>query len=174
MPALQCAADLRDLTFAEHLVVWAVRVTASGRRDCPIVKAAFADACQPVGAEALNAFVVFVCELARQGRRRILLAPAGCFSVTPDEMSIIAVFAAAQERAHDRLDAHMTWLVGASPQPPLAAAAGLVAEALGYNDHVLRPPFAAAPSEPLRRSAQFSSAPRNWQTPAQPACDTWL
>ncbi|MDR3507161.1 MAG: hypothetical protein P4L64_04605, partial [Caulobacteraceae bacterium] len=68
------------------------------------------------------------------------LAAPGCFCVTHDELALVALFAAAQEGAHERLDAHLTWLLGARPERPLAAAASLVAQALDFNGHLIRPP----------------------------------
>ena len=73
------------------------------------------------------------------------LAPPGCLTLTRDEQLILAVFSAAQEGAHDRLEAHLTWLMGGAPRPPLAAAAAVVAQALEFNGHVIPAPLVEPP-----------------------------
>ena len=138
-------ADIRELTFGAHFVVWAFRALALGRNDNPVVARTFEDACSPVAEESRNAFIVFVRELQRLGRRRVRLAPPGCLTLTRDEHLILAVFSAAQEGAHDRLEAHLTWLMGGAPRPPLAAAAAVVAQALEFNGHVIPAPLVEPP-----------------------------
>ncbi|MBQ1542402.1 MAG: hypothetical protein IIZ63_10400 [Caulobacteraceae bacterium] len=138
-------ADIRELTFGAHFVVWAFRALALGRNDNPVVARTFEDACSPVAEESRNAFIVFVRELQRLGRRRVRLAPPGCLTLTRDEQLILAVFSAAQEGAHDRLEAHLTWLMGGAPRPPLAAAAAVVAQALEFNGHVIPAPLVEPP-----------------------------
>ena len=150
-------ADIRELTFGAHFVVWAFRALALGRNDNPVVARTFEDACSPVAEESRNAFIVFVRELQRLGRRRVRLAPPGCLTLTRDEQLILAVFSAAAagspttiraancRRAHDRLEAHLTWLMGGAPRPPLAAAAAVVAQALEFNGHVIPAPLVEPP-----------------------------
>ena len=138
-------ADIRELTFGAHFVVWAFRALALGRNDNPVVARTFEDACSPVAEESRNAFIVFVRELQRLGRRRVRLAPPGCLTLTRDEQLILAVFSAAQEGGHDRLEAHLTWLMGGAPRPPLAAAAAVVAQALEFNGHVIPAPLVEPP-----------------------------
>lgn len=139
-------ADIRELTWGAHFMIWAFRTVALGRGDSVVLQKAFEDACSPVGQESLNAFVVFVRELSRQGRRRIKLAPPGCTSLTRDEQSILALFAAAQEGAHDRLRAHLAWLAAGVPAAPLPAAAAMVAQALEFNGHIIPAPQMIVPA----------------------------
>jgi hypothetical protein len=140
-------ADIRALTFGEHLVVWGFRAFVIGRGECPVVQRAFEEACAPMGREALNAYAVFVQQLAYRGRRKIIVARPGCFGLTTDEQLVLALFAAAQAGAHDRLEAHLTWLLARLPVPPLAAAVGLIAQALAFNGHGLRE-IAVEPARP--------------------------
>jgi hypothetical protein len=142
------AADIRDLTHAEHAIVWAFRVTAMGRSACPMVDRVFRDLAGPVAAEAKASFTVFVEELRRQGRRTVTLAPPGMLTMTRDEQLIVAVFAAAQVGDYQRLDAHLTWLLGRSPQAPFAAAACLVADAFSMTGAELRQPDMVPPAAP--------------------------
>lgn len=142
-PALP--ADLRDLGYGEHLVVWGFRALASGRGDCPVVTREFRQACAHLAAGTRAALAVFVRQLALQGRRPVALAPPGCLTLTRDEQVVVAVFAAAQAQDQPRLDAHLTWLLARPPGPPFAAAASAVAQALALNGHSLRLAPVAAP-----------------------------
>ncbi len=133
---------LGDLTRGEHMLLWAFRAEAFGAGQCHLVRRQFEQACGPVGAEALNALVVFVRELARRGKRRIGICAPGSYRLSRDEQLILAVFAAAQAEQYDRMAAHLAWLVGAEPAPAFPAAACLVADALALNGLILRLPDA--------------------------------
>lgn len=144
-PALP--SDLRELAHGEHLIVWSFRAFAAGRIDCPIVARAYRDACGPMADAARAAFTVFGQQLAVQGRRPVVLAPAGRLTLTRDEQLLLAVFAAAQDDDEPRCTAHLTWLLGRRPGPPFVACARVVAHALACHDHRLRTARDAAPVE---------------------------
>ena len=142
-PALPC--DLRDLAHGEHLLVWSFRAYAAGRIDCPVVARVWRDACGPLADAARAAFTVFGQQLAVQGRRPVVLAPAGRLTLTRDEQLLLAIFAAAQTGDEARCEAHLTWLLGRRAGPPFVACARVVAHALACHDHRLRlAPEAAA------------------------------
>lgn len=143
-PALP--ADLRELGYGEHLVVWGFRAVVSGRGECPVVAREFKAACGELAGEARGALTVFVQQLAAQGRRAVCLAPPGCLTLTRDEQLLTAVFAAAQADDEARLSAHLSWLLAGPASPPFAAAARVVAQALALSGHRLR--LAAAPPPP--------------------------
>jgi len=154
-PALPC--DLRDLAHGEHLVVWSFRTFAAGRIDGPVAARVWRDACGPLADAARAAVTVFGQQLAVQGRRAVVLAPAGRLTLTRDEQLMLAVFAAAQADDERRCDAHLTWLLGRRPEPPFVACARLVAHALAGRDHRLR----LAPATVVaHRSAPEVPAPR--------------
>lgn len=133
-------ARLDELSQGEHMLVWAFRTLAIGAHDCGLVRRQFEDACGPVGVEALAALTVFVGDLGRTGRRRIVLAAPGSMRLTRDEQLILALFAAAQAEDYARLEAHLAWLLAGEPRPPFAAAACLTAQALGMSGYLLRLP----------------------------------
>jgi hypothetical protein len=141
-PAADAPALLGDLTRGEHMLLWAFRAEVCSAGDGGIVRRQFEQACGVVGGEALNALIVFVRELARRGRRRIGLRPPGAYRLSRDEQLVLAVFAAAQAQDYARMEAHLTWLVGADPAPPFAAIACLVGDAFALNGLVLRVPEA--------------------------------
>ena len=153
-------ADLRGLTYGEHLLVWGVRAIVSGRGDCPVVAREFREACAEGAAGAKAALSAFVQQLAVVGRRSVSLCPPGCLGLTRDEQLLLAAFAAAQADEPVRLDAHLAFLVARPAPPSLAAAAISVAEALGRRGHRLRfaEPSARPEPEDARPALMMASA----------------
>lgn len=149
--------SLADLTFGERLLVWSLRHVAGGRPACPAMVGAFADACGAVAADACHAFVWFVRECARLGRRDIRIGTAGS-GLTADERLFLEIFAAAQAQELVRLRAHLAWLLGgARNTEALEAATLVVAMALAIHGHRLPLPAAPTPrapaeATPLRRA----------------------
>lgn len=74
-------ADVRELTQAEHLVLFGFRATALGHGDCPVLHRTFHGF---IGAEAegaLCSLLVFVRVIGGAGRRRVRLQrPAAAWS----------------------------------------------------------------------------------------------
>lgn len=134
--------DVLGLTYGEHLIVWSLRRLALGRLHCPLVAREFAEACGAESGEALAAFQVLLWTLGRSGRRRLSVRPPGLLTLSRDEELLIAVFAAAQAGAPDRLRAHLTWLYGSSDTGRLEAAVKLVAGILAGKGHRVRLPQA--------------------------------
>ncbi|MCC7268203.1 MAG: hypothetical protein IT546_12835 [Caulobacteraceae bacterium] len=130
-------ADLRELSYGEHLVVWALRAFAAGRIQCPTLVREFRSACGELAAEARNAFIVFAQQLAARGRRPIVLAAPGCLTLTRDEQIVCALFADAQGGAEARFEARLAYLLGRAAEPPFFAAAEVTARALALNGHRL-------------------------------------
>jgi hypothetical protein len=129
--------DLRDLTYGEHLIVWAFRAFAKGR-ECVIVRKEFEHGCGEHATQAFNAMRVFVQQLAIQGRRPIVLAPPGCLTVVPDEQLVLCLFAAAQAGDSDRFAAHFRWLAAGPHDPVLERVVRLIVTALALRGHRLR------------------------------------
>lgn len=148
-------SDLRELSYGEHLVVWALRAFAAGRIECPTLVREFRSACGDLAGEARNAFIVFVQQLAARGRRPIVLAAPGCLTLTRDEQIVCALFADAQGGAEARFEARLAYLLGRAAEPPFFAAAGVTARALSLNGHRVAA-FAGATGE-SRDAAQMEA-----------------
>ncbi len=105
--------DLRitDLGTGGGLAVWSFRAAATGEYPCCVIRKGFNSAFGEEAHSALGALIEFAQLLGSAGRRRILLARAGCCSVTADELSIIATLAAAQRNDIELCDAHLSWLM---------------------------------------------------------------
>ncbi|MFN3512944.1 MAG: hypothetical protein ACK41C_07865 [Phenylobacterium sp.] len=144
-PNPDAPAQLSELLRGEHMLLWSFRAIAFGRGDCALVRRQFEEACGPLATEALAALTVFVRELGVGGKRRLTLAAPGSFSVTCDEQTILAAFAAAQAEEYGRMEAHLSWLTGDAVRPPFPAACCLLAQAFAMNDLSLRCPPASEP-----------------------------
>ena len=86
--------------------------------------------------ESLKAVPFVVLAIGFQGDDN---AP-GCRLTTPDEKTILSLFAAAQAENHPRLETLLADLLGQPPQPPFAAAASLIAQTFEMNGLILRGP----------------------------------
>jgi len=137
---LSGSTEVLGLTYAEHLIVWSMRRIALGRLGCPLVAREFQEACGGESGEALAAFQVLLWMLGRSGRRRLAVGAPGMLALSRDEELLLAVFAAAQAGAEDRLRAHLVWLYGKSDTCRLEAAVKVVAGTLAAKGHRLRLP----------------------------------
>ncbi len=155
-PDPSLSIDLRDLTYGEHLIVWAFRAFAKGR-DCAIVRKEFDHGCGEHAAEAFGAMRIFVQQLAMLGRRPIVLAPPGCLTVVRDEQLVLCLFAAAQAGDSDRFAAHFRWLAAGPHDPVLERVVRLIATALAQRGHRLR-----AQAQPAEPDAERSHEPALW------------
>ena len=103
IPQLGCGAGY---------ALWAFRAAAIGHFDCPALVRGFDRAFADRSLEARDALYYFARAIGSRGNRRIGLGQPGCCGVTSDEMSIVAVLAAAQDKDDARRDAHLLWLLG--------------------------------------------------------------
>jgi hypothetical protein len=155
----QAAPDrLCALTRGEHMLLWAFRASACGAGRCGLVRRQFEDSCGPNGPEAINALLVFVRELALQGRRTVSVCVPGSHRLSRDEQLVLAIFAAAQAEDYPRMEAHLAWLVGAEPPHVFGAIACLIADTFALNGLVLRVP-------------DIAPAPEAWPTPEAAASE---
>jgi hypothetical protein len=139
------------------MLLWAFRSAAFGAGRCAMVRRQFDEACGAMGAEAINALLVFVRELARQGRRTLSLSIPGSHRLARDEQLILAIFGSAQLEDYTRMEAHLAWLVGAEPPHVFGAVACLVADTFAMNGLTLRVPDTAAPPQVWSGPAASSS-----------------
>ena len=103
IPQLGCGAGY---------ALWAFRAAAIGHFDCPALVRGFDRVFEERSADARGALLHFARAIGSLGNRRIGLGQPGCCGVTSDELSIVAVLAAAQNQENERRDAHLLWLLG--------------------------------------------------------------
>lgn len=136
-------ADVRDLTQAEHLVLFGFRATALGHGDCPVLHRTFHGLLGAEAEAALCNLLVFVRVIGGAGRRRVRLQPPGCCVVSPDERLILGALAAAQAsltgEGEVELTDHLAHLLDQPPAESLLMAAQAVAAALTVGGLHLRP-----------------------------------
>lgn len=105
-----------------RLALSAFRCMAAGC-DHSEVAAAFDGRLGVAGRAALGALLLLVREIGTAGARRVVIgAPGGC-RLTADEVSVLALLAAAQRRDHTRIDAHARWLMAGRESATMRTAA---------------------------------------------------
>lgn len=105
---------LPDLGIGAGYALWGFRAIAAGRLGCTVLVRGYERAFGDKGAEALSLLHDLTTYIGRDGVRIVRLSPPGSCSVTSDEVSFIAMVAAAQERDQTRCEAHLSWLSGRS------------------------------------------------------------
>lgn len=146
-----------NLTYAERLVVLALRMWAHDRRRWTDVILEFNRVCGPQPASRIcqgldDAFR----QLGRQARRRVRLHLPVCCRVSPDEVCLLNLLAAVQHAEHDHAAAAARWLL---PEH----LAGEVLEPLAVAAQEL---FACGYELPLRRPAGPGGADNSAELPA--------
>lgn len=153
--------DLRELDYAEHLIIWSFRAIASGRWECPVIRREYKQAFGARAEQARHAIRILAVEIARRGRRTVALGAAGILGVTRDEQQLLAIYAAAQQADEPRFSAHMAWLLGRPGDPLLYRLARLTAEALAERGHQLAP--RSTPSRQESCSMDCDRTPETFQ-----------
>ena len=132
------AGDLRDLSQAEHLVLFGVRAVALGHGDCPALHRAFSGLLGAEADAALAHLLVFVRLIGAAGGRRIRLHAPGCCGVSGDERLILDVIATAQASLagedEGHLDAALGDLLASAPCFAAVMAAQCLAAAFTLSD----------------------------------------
>lgn len=119
--------SISHLSCGAGYALWGFRAAAIGHLDCCALTRGYDSAFGAQSAPARSAVLVFARIIGSVGKRRIMLGAPGCGGVTCDELSIIAVLAAAQAREPERRDAHMLWLLARRGCETAGAAADAVA-----------------------------------------------
>lgn len=92
--------------------LWCFRAMAWGCTGCKVLCNGFDRAFGDDGPRAFEKMRDFTKLLGNAGSHRIHLAGSGCCRVTADELSVVAVLAAAQDHDYERCKAHLSWLMG--------------------------------------------------------------
>ncbi|MFT4090958.1 MAG: hypothetical protein QM645_09510 [Asticcacaulis sp.] len=134
---IQGARDIRTLSYAEHFLIWALRTSVACSTQCRTLHREFSHAFGVQMDEGIIAFHKTLTLLAR-GRRKMLLGRPGHIETTTDELSLLALFAAAQKGDEVRFLAHGRWIMGAEPPEALYAATRVMVQLLGGRGYALR------------------------------------
>lgn len=120
----------------ERLLLRTIRLLAL-RNACHGQQCHFELACGCSGEEAYRTLSVFVEQLRLNGQRRIVLSAPPARTVTDDERTILAAFAAAQHDDYRELDARLADLTHTQPPASLGGAVCLVAQVFAMQGLVI-------------------------------------
>ena len=102
---------LPDLGVGASYALWGFRTAAIKNEHCPHLIRGFEEALAVYGRPALKGLTAMARELGSSGGRRLNIACPECRYATADEMSIVGLLSAAQERHMPLIDAHLSWLM---------------------------------------------------------------
>ena len=137
--------DIRNLSYAGHFIVWVMRTAVACAPECRMIHREFSHAFGPHVEAGAKAFERVLLALAK-GTRPIALSRPGHVHMTHDELSLLALFAAAQSGDEARCLAHALWLMGKSRPEPLCEAVVDLGVLLARNGRTLcRAPDAVPP-----------------------------
>ncbi len=147
------STSLSQLGCGAGYALWGFRAAAIGHLDCGALARGYDAVFGAHGAQARCAVLVFARLIGSAGRRRICLGAPGCCGVTCDELSIVAVLAAAQAGDIGRRDAHLLWLLARRDGDAAGEAASSLARRFSAIGLEIKPPpvelYDAASARPL-------------------------
>jgi len=152
-------SGLSELSAAEHGLLIVFRSIVAGHDQKSALRWALKVHCGPQSGEVIEILRVFIHRVAVQGRREVVISPPGAAGLTRDEQLILAVFASAQSSDFTRLNAHLSYLLGRTPDAGFIAGACVVADIVHRNGGILR-------SSPPSRLKATSTADRPRARPA--------
>lgn len=138
--------DVRNLSYAEHFIVWVMRTAVACAPECRMIHREFSHAFGPHVEAGAKAFERLLLVLAK-AKRPITLARPGHIHMTHDELSLLALFAAAQGGDTERSLAHARWLMGQARAASLCEAVADLARLLERNGRTFRRAPEAMPPE---------------------------
>lgn len=152
--------SITDLGPGSGIALWGIRACASGHGQCPGIRDGFGKVFGDRGPEMLADVLQITRVFGHKGRRVINIAPPGCTRLTSDELSMAAMFSAAQAGDASERDAHALWLLGRQPEYHVGLIAERIAENfLTYDLPMSNPPISLmqhASSAPQRPPAFYS------------------
>ena len=114
----------------QELLIGALRRIAMGGGCAALTRREFATAFPGDANEVFATFRAFLQSLAHGGRRKLRVGLPGACAMTADEMTIIALIAAAQADDAARLNAHLCWLARGDARRLVAITTRALATAL--------------------------------------------
>lgn len=107
---------LADLPFAGAFALWGIRACAVGHQECCVLTQGYRAHLDKDWPEALSLILLLTRIIGADGRRKVSVGLPGAPRLTSDELSLIALLAAAQAGDEDRVNAHFAWLLAAQPE----------------------------------------------------------
>ncbi len=157
-PAFIDGLTVPELGFGVGFALWGFRACARGQVMCCAIIHGFERVFEDDAPAVLAALLALARLMGGKGRRTIGLATPGCAGVTADELSLAALFAAAQAGDADKRDAHLAWLF-AGPAPEAAAVAADRLGALFFKRGLtLRAPTLAVSSPAAGRGGGLAAS----------------
>ena len=133
---------------AGHLLVWTWRKLLSGQESCPLLAAEYRRIAGDQAGALLCLFANALQALGHGSRRMLSVGPPHAAGLTPDEVQMLRLAAAAQTVDAALLEANLRWMVKREGQP--AAQAGVLLLMARLREHgVVLPAVTQAPP-PLR------------------------
>ena len=111
--------------------IWGFRAAAVGYVQCPALVRGYNDVFGEYGRPALEGLHMLAREIGNSGGRRVTIAYLGCGCATADELSIVALLSAAQEKDDVLREAHLSWLMCGRCKEGARTAATVVGETFG-------------------------------------------
>jgi hypothetical protein len=114
------------MTQIESLLVQAFRKIVSGRGYCPSLARTLGQAARCDGANLVRVIAIFLSAVDNGCRRAVTIGANGDPDLTPSEVQLLALIAAAQREDEALMRAHMAFLVEPPHEKPVTVAARLV------------------------------------------------
>jgi hypothetical protein len=150
LPGVALAEDFAGLERAEQLIVWTLRTIAVGHGECAALRRMFCLAFGSGADDAFLGFFVAVRTLGWCGQRKLRLHVPGCLAVSPDERTILALFAETQASLIDGDETgvrqRLAQLVDSRATEAVLLSLQAVASALEASGYVLPRPQAVTPT----------------------------
>jgi hypothetical protein len=118
----------------ERLLVDAFRKIVGGRGYCPAMARSLGRVGRCDGADLVRVISIFLAAIDNGCRRAVTIGAPGDAELTPSEMQLLALIAAAQREDDALMGAHMAFLVEAPHEKPVKVAARLVGGLLLKSD----------------------------------------
>jgi len=135
--------DLRNLRYAEHFCVWAMRTSVACSPQCRTLLREFESAFGRRAADGLECWHDLLKALTR-GARKVRIGRPGLIQLTHDELSLTAMLAAAQAHDRDRFMAHARWIMAHDRLDDVYDEARRFTGLLRERGHLCRLPEASA------------------------------
>lgn len=119
---------LPELGIGAGFALWGFRGCALRCSGCCAMIQGFERAFGEEAGTVLSGMRTLVRAIGYDGRRKVTLSKPGCARVTADEISIAAMFAAAQTHNTAARDAHLVWLLARQPSQELSDLATRIAD----------------------------------------------
>ena len=155
MPQVSFVADVfvPKLGVGTGLVIMSFRACALGRaKCCPIIEG-YERAFGLEGPTTLSDMHNLTSVLGNDGRRKLTITAPGCARLTADELSIVAMFAAAQADDAAGRDAHLLWLLAKSPGKQVSALVSRIADTFARHGLRIKAPPAVVQTRMPPREA---------------------